>query len=1557
MASFDISASECNIELYESTNLISFWDRKTPIVHDGELDIPLEQSDFKSLPPFDVKFDILQRMYKQAGKLVYDYNPFHNLILNKPRELTLNGDSYYFKIGDIYDFDVDQSLIPLNLKNPINLEIQPSYDGSVNVIAYDNLNNAVLVNSRFSAEELDTYRIIDRKGSNDTNLYEEEYLTTQTKLYKVSEVISQIEFIGVESGGQLPVGSYTFYFKYADQDGNETDVIAESGLVYCYLGNVNDPNSIRGGMTDEKTDKLIKLKLINIDKQYDYVNIYYIRNSSDYSEVKVTKQYKIVDKYVLNSSNNEIIITISGYESILPIQIEEIIQEYNTVDKQKSMTQVQNRLFQANVTVNKSDYDDLGDQALRFMPSIRSRTNIGNLNHRYEDTQGLGLEYYDAQNLYNKLGYWDKEIYRFGVVFIINNKLSPVFNIRGTQNLNELNLDDFTLTNYRSQIEYAGNTSKVMTYYNLKNAKGERLYIPLSDDKKVLNVLNSDGDKPQENGSGIVSINHSNGPIRSTGIYPLGMQFSIDKETLEYLRTLGVDGFFFVRQKRIPNILFQGLTQGYSKIQEIPALCVDSNGTAQHKVEILNDFEKLTTAIKTSSTKDNGDPVGSFPSGRDIYTLNNNENSFLKRFKTIDPINCLNSSTLYSPDLTLNSELMSDLIVGNDLRLTISKHQFYKNTLKAENRQFYNETFKNINDVTVKDIKAIIVEDGHPIKYSGTRRFRGSAGEASEAWRFESLALTPIYPNLADPRQAVRGLFGTYAGLEGIEDIPSCTYVDVHIPGFSWENVDNYFKVRYNSFQSYFAISNRYDINNVINSATSGFWSTEEFRGDCFVGNYTQRINRNFTDPEIPLNDKILGNALYTDSEDTLNSYSVWFSTSSTNGIPYIEANYLNVNRSDVNSVQLGHWLTFKVCSNANIIYRSIDRRYLDEFAITGSSRSFYPFAKMSITSEQKLAESSALNKGYSETLPNKYYFINPDVPYLQDKFNNRIIFSEVHVNDSFRNGYRIFKGLNYQDYNLGHGAITKIIEWNNNIICVFEHGIGVLPINENTLVTGENAGDVYIRNVDVLPKTMNIITDVYGSQWSDSIIKTSRFIYGVDHIAKKIWRTNGQQIELISDFKIQSFLNENITLNAREKTPTFGIRNIKTHYNAFKEDIMFTYYDVDSVFDEKKWNICFNEQLNKWVTRYDWEPVQSTSINNIYFSYDRESVEKIALLSSSYLNSTNAKGIVVSEYNIDVDSNIMLSLKGDILEKYYPKFYLNWLGEDLSEYDNSRFRMTQSYVNNVLTYRIIPINLNAMIQQNKFLYSLRIKADLYKKTSYAESTLYDTIYDVIHIRIDRLLYSNRSIHGEDSPRKQYDIFYTTRFWKHGQAGIFFSEEKVNPTEWYKKVRPFEFEFIMNDSPTMHKILGNLLIISNNAEPDSITYTVDSDVYGLHLSPLEVDVLDQDNEYTLTRSGQDIDLTDPNSQDRYVLTTVGPSEISLYQKTLNTLNVGRLLGNMHYKESYWYIDVAPITVIDVSGKQKQQRIKDKQIRIRVKYSGSKLAVITSLSSIYTQSHA
>ncbi|MGM9531704.1 hypothetical protein [Intestinibacter sp.] len=72
--------------------------------------------------------------------------------------------------GELLDFNTDE--LSFSLKNPVHIIPQYSYDGSVNLILNDGINIPRLINSRFSATGKNTYEIIDRKGNNDTNIYD-----------------------------------------------------------------------------------------------------------------------------------------------------------------------------------------------------------------------------------------------------------------------------------------------------------------------------------------------------------------------------------------------------------------------------------------------------------------------------------------------------------------------------------------------------------------------------------------------------------------------------------------------------------------------------------------------------------------------------------------------------------------------------------------------------------------------------------------------------------------------------------------------------------------------------------------------------------------------------------------------------------------------------------------------------------------------------------------------------------------------------------------------------------------------------------------------------------------------------------------------------------------------------------------------------------------------------------------------------------------------------------------------------------------------------------------
>ena len=59
----------------------------------------------------------------------------------------------------------------------------------------------------------------------------------------------------------------------------------------------------------------------------------------------------------------------------------------------------------------------------------------------------------------------------------------------------------------------------------------------------------------------------------------------------------------------------------------------------------------------------------------------------------------------------------------------------------------------------------------------------------------------------------------------------------------------------------------------------------------------------------------------------------------------------------------------------------------------------------------------------------------------------------------------------------------------------------------------------------------------------------------------------------------------------------------------------MFTFYDNTRGLQEEAWNICWNENREKWITFYSWMPSYSANIDNIFFSFDRDTSKWITKL------------------------------------------------------------------------------------------------------------------------------------------------------------------------------------------------------------------------------------------------------------------------------------------------------------------------------------------------------
>jgi hypothetical protein len=80
----------------------------------------------------------------------------------------------------------------------------------------------------------------------------------------------------------------------------------------------------------------------------------------------------------------------------------------------------------------------------------------------------------------------------------------------------------------------------------------------------------------------------------------------------------------------------------------------------------------------------------------------------------------------------------------------------------------------------------------------------------------------------------------------------------------------------------------------------------------------------------------------------------------------------------------------------------------------------------------------------------------------------------------------------------------------------------------------------------------------------------------------------------------------------------------------------MFTFYDNTYGFEEKVWNLCWNEILERFITFYSWVPSYSENINNIPFSFDRTTSKWIAKLGTSHAKSSFADGITLTNVIIE---------------------------------------------------------------------------------------------------------------------------------------------------------------------------------------------------------------------------------------------------------------------------------------------------------------------------------
>lgn len=845
------------------------------------------------------------------------------------------------------------------------------------------------------------------------------------------------------------------------------------------------------------------------------------------------------------------------------------------------------------------------------------------------------------------------------------------------------------------------------------------------------------------------------------------------------------------------------------------------------------------------------------------------------------PIRSLNNERLYYPVYEYKEDMYQN-----------SK---YKSQPYTYNRQYLNKEIK---------FKIIAVTEELPTVAIDNIIFTSIAGNSQEAYRtsyineqhsaLRHLSFDNNHTSSNDHDfNFVRGIFSPYLGIVASQYSDETNkFITEKERGYSrtfniyakgtvlnydsTKEKDPNLLIRFNDNSAYYPISNRIEFTKKnLNSIEEG---VDIFRGDCFLCTFTHRVNRNFQDASSPTNDKILYPA-------------TWQENYSSTQAPKDKEGNDKIQKGDINAVKLGSWITIKIKSTNNLSIRTIDESNREEVAIFGHGRKFYPLEPISAEGGQKIPTSYVSNNGFRTNLGIKNFSGFKDKPYIRNEFKNRVLYSNVNNTDLNINGYRVFELGNFRDYSKQYGEITKLIPFGNNLVCIMEHGVGVLAIKERTLMANSTGGDVFINNKTILPENITMINESYGSQWPESVILTPYYIFGIDASEKKIWMTDGSQLKIISDHVISRFLQENIPFKANEYDVNIINSNIKTTYNAKKSDVMFTLWNKK---ENKLWNICYNILTGDFSTFYSWIPSYAANIDSTMYSF---------------------------EYRKTKDDNEFwkhdnhLWKHGNTKDEYIKP--TTWYGE---------------------TH---PFEFEFVV--NDYMYVQKIFQNLKMIANDAEP-------ESFHFTISGDNYS----FGKDKKNMYYRQEATRELMKQQGSEIEY-DDKYNNTELQKQNKSFVFpEYYKKEKPEyyMYEIYKQLTSDGKNYDNLSgteVTHNKSTDQYNIsiHVKNTPIDKENRIRGNSQYKENQwdvqipSIVFNEKNEKEWEKPPIVLPKSTDQYD--IKSTNIEKL------PEGY---TVENIDTIDTWSERKEAKIRDKYIKIKIRYSGKQLATIYSILTMY-----
>ena len=280
-------------------------------------------------------------------------------------------------------------------------------------------------------------------------------------------------------------------------------------------------------------------------------------------------------------------------------------------------------------------------------------------------------------------------------------------------------------------------------------------------------------------------------------------------------------------------------------------------------------------------------------------------------------------------------------------------------------------------------------------------------------------------------------------------------------------------------------------------------------------------------------------------------------------------------------------------------------------------------------------------NTVYSQQLDVKVAIPLPVDKTFEIDFDSMIKSSNTKSNGEITDSWTKFGINEFIEVDSINGPINALCNFNNRLMFFQDRGLGVVAVNERSLITDLNASQVVLGTGGVLDRFDYVSTHV-GCKDKFSVTTSISGMYWYDKLSKAIYKYGNGMTHLTKVKNMQSYMDN--TLDSTYKALSYA--------DIHNDEVLFTFYKEG---ETNGFTLAFNEAVDAFVSFYDFVPIiyipfkhRYLTTTNTYYSGNDVALNYIFLHNSNVWDRCYFYALATGDASKYVNSTLELLFNPD---------------------------------------------------------------------------------------------------------------------------------------------------------------------------------------------------------------------------------------------------------------------------------------------------------------------